>query len=104
MKITPVVKGLLTLVPGISGILPKPGTGGTNSALYCYEVWLKHLTMLWENGMRFLPNTLAELGPGDSLGVGPAAMLSGINNNCWKAAILDKSATLLRTYKSYQEE
>jgi len=36
--------------------------------------------MLWENGMHSIPNTLAELGPGGSLGVGLAAMLSGVNN------------------------
>lgn len=30
--------------------------------------------------MRSIPNTLAELGPGDSSGVGLAAMLSGVNN------------------------
>lgn len=80
MIIKPVVKGLLSYIPGILKILPK-GTGGcTNSAAYCYGVWLKHLTLLWENGLRSIPNTLAELGPGDSIGVGLAAMLSGVNN------------------------
>lgn len=82
MNVKPIVKGFLTFIPGVRGILPKRGTGGTNSAAYCYEVWLKHLTLLWENGMRSMPNTIAELGPGDSIGVGIAAMLSGINNYC----------------------
>jgi len=73
------IKGLLTLIPGGRAILPKQVTGGTNSAHYCYEVWMKHLTMLWENGMRSIPDTVAELGPGDSIGIGLAAMLSGAN-------------------------
>lgn len=80
MRIRPVVKGLLTFVPGMQKVLPKKGTDGTNSAVYCYGVWLKHLTLLWENGMRSIPITIAELGPGDSLGTGLAAMLSGANN------------------------
>lgn len=80
MKTVTVVKGLLTFIPGMQSVLPKRGTGGTNSAYYCYGVWLKHLTYLWENGMRSIPNTIAELGPGDSLGVGLAAMLCGVNN------------------------
>jgi hypothetical protein len=72
-------KGLLTFLPGMQGMLSEKGTGGTNSASYCYGVWLKHLTLLWQNGMRQIPSTLAELGPGDSLGVGLAAMLCGVN-------------------------
>jgi hypothetical protein len=83
MKIKPVahgIVGLLTFVPGVQTILPQIGTRGTNSADYCYQVWLNHLTMLWENGMRSIPETVAELGPGDSLGVGLAAILSGVNH------------------------
>jgi hypothetical protein len=80
MTIRAAVKGLLTFIPGMQRVLPKRRTGGTDSAYYCYGVWLKHLTLLWENGMRSMPNTIAELGPGDSLGVGLAAMLCGVNN------------------------
>lgn len=82
MRIRPVVRGLLSCVPGGEHLLPRRGTGGTTSALYCYEVWLKHLTMLRANGMRAIPGTLAELGPGDSIGIGIAAMLSGTNRYC----------------------
>ena len=77
MKIRPLVKGLLTFVPGSQKFLPKPTTGGTDSAPYCYGVWMKHLTMLHANGVAVIPETVAELGPGDSLGIGLAAMLSG---------------------------
>jgi methyltransferase family protein len=79
MKLRPLVKGLLTFIPGVQGLLPSRGTGGTDSAHYSYGVWLKHLTLLWESGMRSIPGTLAELGPGDSLGIGLAAMLCGVN-------------------------
>lgn len=80
MLLKQVRKGILTLIPGVGRILPKGRTGGTSSALYSYGVWLKHLTIAWENGLRSIPNTVAELGPGDSLGTGIAAMLSGVNN------------------------
>lgn len=80
MIIRPLIKGVLTLIPGVESILPKGKTGGTDTAVYCYGVWLKHLTILFNNGMQTIPNTIAELGPGDSLGVGLAAMLSGVNN------------------------
>jgi hypothetical protein len=80
MALTPIVKGLATFIPGAYRVFGSHQTGGTDSALYCYGVWLKHLTFLWESGMRSMPQTLAEIGPGDSLGVGLAALLSGVSN------------------------
>lgn len=77
-RLKPVVAGLLTYVPPLQKLIHRKGTGGTNSASYCYGVWMKHLVMLWEQGMRTIPDTVAELGPGDSLGIGFAALLSGV--------------------------
>jgi hypothetical protein len=72
------VKGLATLVPGSEHVLPSTKTRGTDSALYCYGVWIKHLTMLHRHaGIDVVPETVAELGPGDSLGIGLSALLSG---------------------------
>jgi hypothetical protein len=54
------------------------GTGGSaTSARYYYAVWLRHLVMTFKNGILRFPEVIAELGPGDSLGVGLAALLSG---------------------------
>src|SRR6202165_1423753 len=80
--LTPAIKGAASYIPGLYKVVSKwrnVGTGGTDTAAYCYEVWLKHLTLLWANGMRTIPDTVAELGPGDSLGTGLAALLSGAN-------------------------
>jgi hypothetical protein len=74
----PVIRGLMSCVPGLRPILSEKGTGGTNSAAYCYGVWLKHLCLLSESGLDGLPETVVELGPGDSLGVGLAAVLCGV--------------------------
>lgn len=68
--------GILSFVPGIPESLYK-GTGGTGSADYCYCIWLRHLVLAHDAGMTQLPRTVAELGPGDSIGVGLAALLSG---------------------------
>jgi hypothetical protein len=70
--------GVATYIPALSRVLSE-GTGGTISARYCYSVWLRHLTMAYENGLSAHPDILAELGPGDSLGIGLAALLSGAN-------------------------
>ena len=78
MNMNPVLKGALTFIPGMTSFLPEGG-GQTNSARYCYGVWLKHMVMLHQSGMRTVPASLAELGPGMSLGTGLAAMLSGVD-------------------------
>lgn len=72
----PIIKGLLTRVPGLYRTRAA-ARGGTISARYCYSVWLRHLVTLRELGMRELPSAVAELGPGLSLGVGLAALLTG---------------------------
>ena len=51
--------------------------GVKNTGRYCYSVWLRHLVKAHENGFNTFPNNVAEFGPGDSLGVGFAALLSG---------------------------
>jgi hypothetical protein len=71
------------LAYGIASYLPVPGqvltppTGGSDSAEYCYGVWLRHLVLASASGMKALPQVVAELGPGDSIGVGLAALISG---------------------------
>ncbi len=74
--------GLTTFLPVLGPFLIRwryntKGTGGTCSARYCYSVWLRHLIHAKKNGYDDQPETMAELGPGDSLGVGLAALISG---------------------------
>src|SRR4051812_1903806 len=83
MELDQVVRGAATCIPGVSKVLSawRPErTGGTDNAKYCYSVWLKHLTRLWASGSRRIPVTVAELGPGDSLGTGLAALLTGVEH------------------------
>jgi len=77
VKARALVVGMATYIPGLQGLTGRK-TGGTISARYCYSVWLRHLSMLHRSA---LPTTFArmvELGPGDSLGIGLAALLSGV--------------------------
>lgn len=77
----------ISFLPGATRISPiarriarrTTGTGGTNSARYCYSVWLRHLVMTARDGLNSAPDVVAELGPGDSLGIGLSALLSGAN-------------------------
>ena len=77
-KLKPIVIGMIKYIPGVKGLQPKR-TGGTIKSRYCYCVWMRHL----KNFNVFndeVPETVAELGPGDSLGTGLAALLSGSKN------------------------
>jgi SAM-dependent methyltransferase len=70
------IVGMATYIPGVRGLTGRK-TGGTVSARYCYCVWLRHLLMLHRSAQPTTFETIAELGPGDSLGIGLAALLSG---------------------------
>ena len=71
------VKGAATYVPGAYDLFSRKKTGGTDSARYCYSVWLRHVVMAAAEGLPTNPTIVAELGPGDSTGTGLAALLSG---------------------------
>ncbi|WP_242344493.1 class I SAM-dependent methyltransferase [Anaeromyxobacter terrae] len=70
-----VARGLQTCLPGARRSWG--ATGGTDGAPYCYEVFLKHLTLSVQAGMAGVPASVAEIGPGDSIGIGLAALLAG---------------------------
>jgi hypothetical protein len=76
VKMRPLIVGTATLVPGFRNLTARQ-TGGTISARYCYSVWMRHLMLLRAHGLPTTFAAVAELGPGDSLGVGLAALLSG---------------------------
>src|SRR5215472_13420867 len=68
---------MATFVPGLRHLTGRK-TGGTVSARYCYSVWLRHLSILRRSSLPTSFETLVELGPGDSIGIGLAALLSGV--------------------------
>ncbi len=51
--------------------------GLASSARYCYATWLHHLVCADRQGLNNCPEAVAEIGPGSSLGVGLAALISG---------------------------
>jgi len=73
-----IVSGMLTWVDILNAWRQRhSSTGGSDSARYCYSVWFRHLTMLDRSGFKISGAQIGELGPGDSLGIGLAALLSG---------------------------
>ena len=77
-KVPHLVRGMLTFVPAINRWRARSrATGGSDSARYCYAVWLRHLVVLSRYGFTLQGRTVCELGPGDSIGAGLAALLAG---------------------------
>ena len=74
-KLKPMTIGLVLHMPFVKSLLSYR-TGGTIESKYCYSVWLRHLKIL-NSVQKGIPKRVAELGPGDSLGIGFAALLSG---------------------------
>ncbi len=94
-RLRPILGGLKQFACGYS---PKgESVGGNMSARYCYSVWLRHLVKIRQARFLGAIHSVAELGPGDSIGTGVAALLSGANEYCGLDAIsfLRSSANLL---------
>ncbi|MBE0598705.1 MAG: hypothetical protein IH614_15715 [Desulfuromonadales bacterium] len=79
MSLKYLVLGIATYLPWFDKIrASRAHTGGTDSARYCYSVWLRHLVNAYQKGVcTSYPNAVAELGPGDSIGIGLCALISG---------------------------
>jgi SAM-dependent methyltransferase len=99
MSAKAVAKGLLTFV------LPRSWhthrTGGTDSARYCYSVFLRHLANNHAAGAPVHLRTVAELGPGDSFGVGLAALIAGAAR--YVACDIHPFATSARNVRIFDE-
>lgn len=76
VQMRPLLVGTATYVPGLRSLTARR-TGGTISARYCYSVWLRHLVLAHAQGIETQFERVGELGPGDSLGTGLAALLCG---------------------------
>jgi len=82
------------------------GTGGSSE--YSFSVWIRHLEILRALGHSQMPHTVAELGPGSTLGAGIAALLSGsseyyaldIQNYIGKDSLLNDFESMLTIFKN----
>ena len=52
-------------------------TGGTSEAAYCLFVWHHHQGFIRKHFPDFRPSHVLEFGPGDTVGVGLSALMSG---------------------------
>jgi hypothetical protein len=75
-RFRPYLIGLLSYTPLGERYLIH-ATGGTDNARYCYAVFMRHLKYAFQGGMQNFPQTIAELGPGDSIGTGLCWLIAG---------------------------
>jgi hypothetical protein len=82
-KVRNMAKGALTWVPGLHALrLKYASMPFSDSARYCYTVWLRHWIRLRDLGVSVNGASIGELGPGNSLGIGLAALLCGATRYC----------------------
>jgi hypothetical protein len=86
MYLIPLLAGMLSYVPGANRLMQlaiyrrySDHSDPKKVARYHYSDWLRHLVTAHRNGAfgGGLPRVVAELGPGNSLGTGLCALLSG---------------------------
>jgi hypothetical protein len=80
VKFKQIFFGLLTKIPLLGKVIVKyyfSTTGGSNSAKYCYSVWLRHIVKVYKVTGKSEFNTICELGPGESIGIGLCGLLFG---------------------------
>lgn len=76
LRLRSVVKGAATFVPGLRQ-LANSAAGSAVGPRYFYSVWMRHLVRVNQACGPFRFDVVAELGPGDALGLGLCALLSG---------------------------
>lgn len=76
LKARSIAKGLATQVPFLARYANSRAAAEVTGRYY-YSVWLRHLRQVSRVSADTDPKSVAELGPGDSLGLGLAAVLSG---------------------------
>lgn len=74
IRLRATLAGLASALPGHRLAGKERGRGSARS---CYSVWLRHLVVARRSGVVPDIGTVLEIGPGGSLGVGLAALLSG---------------------------
>lgn len=95
-----ILKGILTWIPIVNAWrLSRLRASDSDSPRYCYAIWFRHLTQLSRYGFTVAGANVGELGPGESLGVGLAALLSGASRYTGLDAIpFAHKADLSRTF------
>lgn len=77
---------LRAVAEGVYSIFPRDrqvivcGTSGTESGC-CYLAWMRHLVKVDKHLDSVFPAIVVELGPGDSLGIDLASLLSGVGRH-----------------------
>lgn len=99
MKITQNIKKTKYILKGVASYLPawvplphhqhqfsgvglRPDPGPEKTAQVYYSVWMRTYLRAKEKGIKFDLTNVAEIGPGDSLGFGIAALLFGAEKYC----------------------